>query len=75
MRVTLGDGYEVDAIGSGVVMLNTVLPNRISKQCKLHGVLYVPRLYNLLSVSVATERGKRVSFEKDGCQVFGGCCQ
>ena len=71
LKVTLGDGYEVDAIGSGVVILNTVLPNRVSKQCKLHGVLYVPRLsYNLLSVSVATERGKTVSFEKDGCQVL-----
>ena len=27
LKVTLGDGYEVDAIESGVVMLNTVLPN------------------------------------------------
>ena len=56
LKVTLGDRYEVDAIGSGVVMLNIVL--RSGKQCMLHSVLYVPRLsYNLLSVSVATECG------------------
>ena len=54
LKVTLGDGYEVDAIGSGVVMPNTVLPSGETKQCRLHSVLYVPRLsYNLLSVSVA----------------------
>ena len=27
LKVTLGDGYEVDAIGCGVVMLNSVLPS------------------------------------------------
>ena len=71
MKVTLGDGYEVDAIGSGVVKLNTVLSSGETKQCKLHSVLCVPRLsYNLLSVSEAIERGKTVRFEKDGCQVL-----
>ena len=71
LKVTLGDGYEVDAIGSGVVMLNTVLPSGESKQWKLHSVLYVPRLsYNLLGVSVATERGKTVRLEKDCYQVL-----
>ena len=44
LKVTLGDGYEVDTIGSGVVMLNTVLNSGETKQCKLHSVLYVPRL-------------------------------
>ena len=59
LKVTLGDGYEVDAIDRGVVMLNSVLPSGVCKRCKLHNVLYMPRLsHNLFSVSVATERGK-----------------
>ena len=71
LKVKLGDGYEVDAIGSGSVMLKCPLSSGISKECKLHKVLHVPRLsYNLLSVSVATEHGKTVSFEKTGCQVL-----
>ena len=71
LKVKLGDGYEVDAIGSGSVMLKCPLPSGISRECKLHKVLHVPRLsYNLLSVSVATEHGKTVTFEKTGCQVL-----
>ena len=42
LKVTLGDEYEVDAIGHGVVMLNGVLPNGVCKRCKLHNILYVP---------------------------------
>ena len=71
LKVTLGDGYEVDTIDHGVVMLNSVLPSGVRKRCKLHNVLYVPRLsYNLFSVSVATEWGKTVSFEKANYQVL-----
>ena len=44
LKVTLGDGYEVDAIGHGVVVMNSELPSGRSKRCKLHNVLYVPRL-------------------------------
>ena len=66
MKVTLGDGYEVDAIGCGVVMLNSVLPSGGSKRCDLQNVLCVPRLsYNLFSVSVTTEHGKTVRFSED----------
>ena len=35
LKVTLGDGYEVDAIGHGVVMLDSVLPSGESKRCNL----------------------------------------
>ena len=66
LKVTLDDGYEVDAIGCGVVMLNSVLPSGESKRCYLQNVLCVPRLsYNLFSVSVTTEHGKTVGFSKD----------
>lgn len=46
LKVTLGDGYEVDAVGCGVVVLNSELPSGRSRRCKLHDVLYiyVPRL-------------------------------
>ena len=53
LKVTLGDVYEVDAIGHEVVVMNSELPSGRSKRCKLHNVLYVPRLsYNLFSVSM-----------------------
>ena len=71
LKVTLGDGYKVDAIGRGAVMLNSVLPSGVCKRCKLHNVLYVPRLsYNLFSVSVVTEHGKTVSFGNASCQIL-----
>ena len=46
LKVTLGEGYDVDAIGCGVVMLNStsVLPSGESKRCNLQNVLCVPRL-------------------------------
>ena len=40
LKVTLGDGYEVDAIVIGVVMLTSVLPSGESKKCNLQNVLY-----------------------------------
>ena len=71
MKVKLGDGYEVDAIGCGVVVLSSILPSGRSKRCKLHSVLYVPRLsYNLFSVSAATGREKTVRFGKANCQIL-----
>ena len=71
LKVTLGDGYEVDALGRGVVILYSELPSGRSKRCKLHDVLHVPRLsYNLFSVSMATKRDKTVRFGKTKCQVL-----
>ena len=67
----LGDGYEVNAVGCGIVALNSELSSKRSKRCKLHDVLYVPRmLYNLFSVSMATKRGKTVRFGKANCQIL-----
>ena len=66
LRVTLGDGYEVDAIGNGIVVLTNQLPGGKYQKCNLHHVLHVPRLsYNLLSVSAVSERGKIVKFGSD----------
>ena len=71
MRVTLGDGYEVDAIGNEIVVLTNQLPGGKYQKCNLHHVLHVPRLsYNLLSVSAVTECGKTVKFGSDTCQLL-----
>ena len=44
--------------------------NGKTRQCQLYNVLYVPKLsYNLLSVSKATEAGKRVEFHSTDCQI------
>ena len=59
------------ATGSGIVALKLVLPDGITKKCRLHDVIYVPQLsYNLLSVSKMTEVGKKVSFYDSRCQIF-----
>ena len=71
LKVTVGDGNEVDGVGRGVVLLNSVLPSGRSRSIKLHNVLHVPRLaYNLFSVSAATERDKTVKFGKVSCRIL-----
>ena len=69
-EVTLGDGHDLDAIGRGVVVLETKLPSGRTKKCKLHVVLYVPKLsYNLLSVSKTSDAGKTTRFGEASCQI------
>ena len=68
-QVTLGDGHQVEAIGSGIVTLKLNVPGRESQIGSLEDVLYVPKLtYNLISVSKVTKAGNHVSFnELQGC--------
>lgn len=69
--IALGDGHTLTAIGRGEVVLDMVLPNGESKPCKLHDVLYVPKLsYNLLSVTKASQKDKVVKFTKSACYVL-----
>ena len=71
LEVTLGDGHALDAVRRGVVVLEAKLPSGRLKTCKLHDVLYVPKLsYNLLSVSKATEAGKVTRFGEANCQIL-----
>ena len=71
LEVTLGDGHELDAIGRGIVVLETNLPSGRTKKCKLHDVLYVPKLsYNLLSVSRISDAGKTTRFGEASCQIL-----
>ncbi|RXN36740.1 Retrovirus-related Pol poly from transposon TNT 1-94 [Labeo rohita] len=46
------------------------LTDNKTKECKLKDVLYIPQLsYNLLSVSKATQLGKKVRFTEDSCYI------
>ena len=48
--------------------LNVYAANKVRK-CKLHDVLYVPDLsFNLVSVSKAVKAGKKIEFDRTGCQ-------
>ena len=65
LKVTLGDGYKVDAVGCGTVVLHSELPCGNSRLCKWHDVLHVPPLsYNLFSMSMASEHEKACVFGK-----------
>ena len=58
-EIVLGDGHTLDAVGVGNVVLNLVVDGKIKKR-RLRNVLYVPKLvYNLLSVSKATENREK----------------
>ena len=50
-------------------MLETKLPSGKTKKCKLHDVLYVPKLsYNILSVSRISDKTTR--FGEASCQIL-----
>jgi len=71
LEIMLGDGHALEATGQGVVALEMKLPAGKTRRCKLHDVLFVPKLsYNLLSVSKAAEAGKMAEFNKAGCQIL-----
>ena len=66
-KIKVGDGFMVEAKAEGTVMLHVLTSNK-EKVCKLHNVLLVPELkYNLLSVSKASRAGKKVLFDRHGC--------
>ena len=69
--VSLRDGHTLQASGEGIVPLRMNLPDGSSCKCRLLNVLFVPSLmYNLLSISKATKRGKEVKFDRDGCRII-----
>lgn len=69
-EVTLGDGHGLEATAEGTVTLETMLPDGITKKCRLENVLLVPNLsYSLLSVSKASEAGKTTKFDNSGCEI------
>lgn len=66
----LGDGHALSATGAGDVSLELVLGGGKTRHCRLHDILYVPKLvYNLLSVSKVTEAGMKVKFHSTDCLI------
>ena len=71
IKVTVGDGRALTAIGRGDVVLNMECPSSESESCTLHDVLYVPELsYNLVSVAKVSQKGKIVKFTSNACYIL-----
>ena len=70
-EVILSDGRSLEGTAEGTVMLETLLPDGSTKQCRLNNVLLVPKFsYSLLSVSKASSAGKTTKFDKTGCEIL-----
>ena len=71
LKVTLGDGYAVEATGRGTVTLKATSMDGQASRCKLHEVLYVPDLsYNLISEYKKAKAGKMIEFSETSCQLL-----
>eukprot|EP00731_Ephydatia_muelleri_P016374 Em0009g798a len=71
IKVTVGDGRALTAVGRGDVVLNMECPSSESESCTLHDVLYVPELsYNLVSVAKVSQKGKIVKFTSNACYIL-----
>ena len=70
-KITIGDGYSVEAVGKRTVELFMKISDDEIKRCRLSEVLYVPHMsYNLLNVSRATKSGKTLEFGQSSCRVL-----
>ena len=68
--VKLGDGRNVKAAGEGIVKLKVHRADGREVTLKLHCVLHVPEMsVNLLSVKDVTDRGFRLMFTENCCQI------
>ena len=69
-KVGLGDGRQVDALGTGNVHLKMLFNVSKPKRATMYRVLYVPKLAcNLFSVRAASSMGKLVKFGHSRCWV------
>lgn len=72
LKVVLGDGRSLQAVGQGNVVLKMNLPNNKTNNCTLLGVLLVPELaFNLFSVTSASKKGKQTTFSDMKCEIRG----
>ena len=70
-KITLGDGYSVEALGKGTIELILRVSAGKQQRCNLYETLYVPNLsYNLLSVAKATSQGTTFVFDESKCQII-----
>ena len=72
--VKLGDGRTVSAAGEGIVKLKVHRADGNEVTLKLHRMLHVPEMsVNLLSVKNVTDRGFRLMFTENSCQIQTEC--
>ena len=72
MKVVLGDGKSLQAVGQGNQVLKMNLPNSKTNKCTLLEVLVVPELaFNLFSVTLASKKGKLTTFSDTKCEIRG----
>lgn len=70
LNVVLSDGRSLQATRQGSVVLKMKLPNGKTKACTLQDVLLVSSLvYNLLSVTSTSKKGKVTTFSKLKCEI------
>ena len=70
VKVEVGDGRPLTAVGEGSVSLKVNLPNKVENRI-LEKVLYVPDLaHNLISISQVTLGGKITKFYEHSCKIF-----
>ena len=71
VKVEVGDGRPLTAVGEGSVSLKVNLPNNKVENRTLEKVLYVPDLaHNLISISQVTLGGKITKFYEHSCKIF-----
>ena len=57
-EITHGDGFVVEALGTGTIELNISVSDRKHQKCRLYETLFFLNSYNPLSVSKATKSRK-----------------
>ena len=71
VKVEVGDGRPLTAVGEGSISLKVNLPNNKVENCTREKVLYVPDLaHNLISISQVTLGGKITKFYEHSCKIF-----
>lgn len=72
MWVRIGNGESIPALGRGNINIH-VYANGIWNEKHLSNVLYVPNIeLNLFSEEVAIDKGLKLMFEGDNCQIIKG---
>lgn len=70
MNVAPGDGRNLQATGHGNVVLTISLSQRKVKKSTLYDVLLVSDLvYNLVSVTSTSKKGKETKFSEMTCEI------
>lgn len=69
MNVAPGDGRNLQATGHGNVVLTISLSQRKVKKSTLYDVLVSDLVYNLVSVTSTSKKGKETKFSEMTCEI------